>query len=169
MPLMERRLLFDPVSETLVLTFAEPSSAGVPLQRVFYRGMAERCYRTALPAARNDVSLTCPTLDARGALFVLNYRYVPASEPRIRALGHFDGVVRIDLATGAHEVWRTDEPGGDDCFVSELCGISPDGEALVGVAGFGPDARGAVEYAVVGLAWGARRVTRLGALPGVFF
>jgi hypothetical protein len=167
--LTERRLLFDAASETLILTFAEPSAVGVPLQRVFYRGMAERRYRAALPAVCNDVSLTCPTLDARGALFVLNYRYMPASEPHIRALGQFDGVVRIDLATGAHEAWRTDQPGGDECFVSELCGISPDGEALIGVAGFGPDAQGAVEYAVVQLAWGARRVTRLGSLPGVFF
>jgi hypothetical protein len=84
--------------------------------------------------------------------------------------GEMVGVLRVDLSTGDHELWKTDVAGSLRFFVTELVGADPPGENVYAIAGFRSETGlGTIEYAVAHLTWSTRKVTKLSSFEGVFF
>jgi hypothetical protein len=138
----------------------------IPHSRIYVRHIEEERYRLAVNLPTDDYSVDGPVLsDAPAYLFYILSRW-------IRSGSDFDsqyiGVGRLNLRTGADEVWETDVPGTSRLFVAELAGTSPDGNVLYAVCGF-PSKDGPVDYAVAELDWTRRLVAKKTSLRGPFF
>lgn len=164
-PLRDRRLLYAADSMHVVLSFSLLRS-GIPHGRLYVRQISEKRYHPVIVDAGEDLSLTCPLLGQGPTLYFLTTRWLSNGS------GITFGLARVDIESGHHEVWDTDVPGAERCFVTELVGLSgtQTGTDVYAVVGFRPDAgRTVVDHELVRLRWDSKQIDRLGRLDAIFF
>jgi hypothetical protein len=164
--LWERRLQYNTMANIVVLSFVV-SRDGLPCAKVFLRRLSESKYRFAVPELGEDMRLESPVLSNTPVLFFIVSRWVRSTHD---TLDDQVGLCRLEVDTGNYEIWKTDMPGPERFFLSELTGASADGRKVYAVAGFrSPGGIGDVNYNLVELDWETRTVDTRGVLDAVFF
>lgn len=171
-----RRLEYDPVSETLVLSIT-PERKGTPPQLYVRTPTRETSYVLVTKLLGGLVKVTkgydvfVRSWLLRGSLLFCVVGEIADVEPYERSRPINDrGLVTIDLASRTCELWETARVGGDECFVTELVGSDGNGKEVYAVAGFPSKQRlGPVQYYVVRLSMRERALDRVFALEDIFF
>jgi hypothetical protein len=165
--LLQPRVAFHAPTSTAVLSFGVVRQ-GIHHGRVYLCAGAEVRYRPALELESEDLSLDSALVSAVAPyLFFVRSRWVGSGATMARA---GEGVVRLELRTGEHDLWQMDAPGAQRWFVAGLVGASPDARELYAVCGFrAPSGIGAVEYALATLDWSTRTIVRHQAVDAWLF
>jgi hypothetical protein len=135
-PLLARRLLFDPTSRSLILSF-HVTRAGVVFPQVYVRGPADMAYAPVtsfFPREENlngdQIAVETPVLSVGGRLYCLFN-----SRGQRSAAGHVPifsvGIGFVDLTTGHSCLW----PATTEFSAIELVGSAADGSRVCAVVG----------------------------------
>jgi hypothetical protein len=152
----------------LVVVSVVISKDRIPYSRIYIRHVEEEGYRPAVALPSEDCTMDGPVLsyDPPYLFYVLS-RWIRWGSDYAE---HYEGLGRLDLRTGIADLWETDTPGPDRCFVSELSAASPDGDAVFAVCGFRAEGGvGPVGYAMAELLWSRRSVTKKSPFRTAFF
>jgi hypothetical protein len=167
-PLFEGRLLYCRQTSTVIFC-CTLNVSGCPIGRIFVRGLNDARYAEAVQV-HDGVSLSSALLCESAALFAVKYRWSVDRRSDGGASGDYEGLIRIDLKNGTSEVWNTETTLAERFFVSQICGVSADGNLIHAVAGqCSPNHVGPVTYALVAFDWTTRSARVVGDLPHIFF
>jgi hypothetical protein len=171
-PLLDRRLLFDPASRSLVLVF-NVTRGGIAFPQVYVRGPEAPSYLsvTGLFSAEQNlggdsIAVETPVLAGGGRLYCLFN-----SRGQRSTAGHVPifsvGIGLVDLATQRTTMW----PTPSEFSATELIGSASDGSrvyAVVGVLTSAPDGK-RVNYGLGELDISAQTMQVVASLPTPFF
>jgi len=165
--LWEHRIHYSHGAQSVVLSLVI-SKDQIPHSRIYIRHLDEERYRSAINAPSEDYSAEGAVLSEEPPyLFYVLSRWI-RSGPDFA--NQYIGVGRLDLKTGADEVWETEKSAATPFFVVELAQTSSNGGVLYAVCGFRSEGPvGPVVYALAELDWQRRSVTTKAALRGPFF
>jgi hypothetical protein len=152
----------------LVVLSAVISRDRIPYSLLYVRGLQEERYRPAVVFPDDGYSMESPILsDDPPYVFYVLSRWVRSGADFVC---QYKGVGRLHLGVNSEELWETDLPGPTRFFVSELAGVSPNGQLVYAVCGFPPpDGVGPVDYVMTELNWERKSITRKTAFKWPFF
>lgn len=170
-PLLERRVVYDPSSATLLLGGTPKVRGALPqlyyrrLQDVEYRRFADLAFEVQL--GNDQVGVSTWAL-SNGILFGVIVEAGPAVSERVKALAH-RSLVRFELQTHEHETWEARHGSLLGAGIIELLGAEPSGAALYAAMGFPSSVSGAITYELTRLSWSTGAIERLAPFDETFF
>jgi hypothetical protein len=171
-----RRLEYDPVSDTLVLSVVPEGKGALaqlylrtPSREASYVPVVELLGTVIKRTQGHEVVLKSWIVTGSSLFCVVGEAAEFGTHERVRPINE-RGLVTVDLVSRTCQLWETAQIAGEECFVTELVGAKSSGDELYAIVGFPSKGRlGPVQYCVARLHIRERSLQRVFALEDIFF